>query len=55
MLQIISICYEAAIKSLQDNLDAQFVEKEHFLYALDTVKPKTPQYLLKIYDQFINS
>lgn len=53
--EIISICYEAAIKSLQDNLDAQFVEKEHFLYALDTVKPKTPQYLLKIYDQFINS
>ncbi|XP_072760748.1 ATPase family gene 2 protein homolog A [Anoplolepis gracilipes] len=52
--EIQAICHEAAMKALEENLDATVVKKEHFIAAFKTVTPRTPASLLKIYEDYMN-
>ncbi|XP_065226445.1 ATPase family gene 2 protein homolog A [Planococcus citri] len=53
--EVIAVCHEAAMKALQDDLNADVVSKKHFSYALSILKPRTPLSLLKIYDKFLEN
>ncbi|XP_070528216.1 ATPase family gene 2 protein homolog A isoform X2 [Cardiocondyla obscurior] len=53
--EIQAICHEAAMKALEENLDAAIVTKEHFKAAFKTVTPRTPASLIKIYENYINT
>lgn len=51
--EIQAICHEAAMKALEENLDAAIVTKEHFNAAFRVVTPRTPNSLMKIYEDYI--
>ncbi|KAL6447261.1 hypothetical protein ACFW04_001487 [Cataglyphis niger] len=52
--EIQAICHEAAMKALEEDLNATVVIKEHFIAAFKTVTPRTPISLLKIYEDYMN-
>ncbi|XP_050464249.1 ribosome biogenesis protein SPATA5 [Cataglyphis hispanica] len=52
--EIQAICHEAAMKALEEDLNATVVIKEHFIAAFKTVTPRTPVSLLKIYEDYMN-
>ncbi|XP_043490885.1 ATPase family protein 2 homolog isoform X2 [Polistes fuscatus] len=52
--EIQAICHEAAINSLEENLDAAIVTKDHFKVALSIVTPRTPTSLIQLYENYIN-
>ncbi|KAI4486223.1 hypothetical protein M0802_012462 [Mischocyttarus mexicanus] len=52
--EIQAICHEAAMNSLEENLDAAIVTKDHFKVALSIVTPRTPTSLLQLYENYIN-
>lgn len=47
-----ALCHEAALKALEKDLDCPEVTMEHFELVIRDYKPRTPQYLLKIYEEF---
>lgn len=53
--EVNAVCHEAAMKALEENLDAKHVTQKHFLNALKLVTPRTSQHLLKIYDDYVNN
>ncbi|KAE9537179.1 hypothetical protein AGLY_006202 [Aphis glycines] len=50
--EVISICHEASLKALEENIKAEQVEMCHFEVSLQSLKPQTPLWLLKIYEKF---
>lgn len=52
--EIQAICHEAAMKALEENLDAVVVTKEHFIAAFKAIAPRTPISLIKIYEDYMN-
>lgn len=46
------LCHEAALRALERDLDCQEVTMEHFEHVLKDYKPRTPEYLLKVYKEF---
>lgn len=50
--EIKAVCHEAAMKALEEDLDATIIIKEHFIAALKIVTPRTPDSLLKIYEDY---
>lgn len=53
--EIVAVCQEAALKALEENIDANLVHNEHFLAALKIITPRTSQQLLDIYDTYNKS
>ncbi|XP_055917820.1 ribosome biogenesis protein SPATA5 [Eupeodes corollae] len=51
--EIQAVCHEAALKSLEDDFDAQFISWKEFEYTLKTVQPRTSPELLKLYDDYL--
>lgn len=49
---MIAICHEASLKALEDNIKAEKVEMNHFEVSLQSLRPQTPLWLLKIYEEF---
>lgn len=47
-----ALCHEAALRALERDLDCLEVTMEHFEYVLKHFKPRTPDYLLKVYEDF---
>lgn len=47
-----ALCKEAALKALEIDLNCKYVTMEHFEIVLKDYKPRTPDYLLKIYEEF---
>ncbi|XP_075974183.1 ATPase family gene 2 protein homolog A [Anticarsia gemmatalis] len=47
-----ALCHEAALKALENDLDCAEITMEHFERVLCDYKPRTPQYLLDVYEQF---
>ncbi|XP_022119282.2 ATPase family protein 2 homolog [Pieris rapae] len=47
-----ALCQEAALQALENNLDCPAVRMEHFQNVLKDFRPRTPQSLLKIYEEF---
>ncbi|XP_066145360.1 ATPase family gene 2 protein homolog A isoform X2 [Euwallacea fornicatus] len=52
--EVNAVCHEAAMFALEEDLQSAFVETRHFAKALMMVTPRTPQNLLKIYEDYIN-
>ena len=50
--EITAICREAALAALQDDINAVHVKHEHFVKALQTVKPQISADLVQYYNQF---
>lgn len=50
--EIQAICQEAALYALEECLDAETVQWKHFERALFSVKPRTSQELLRMYDEY---
>uniref|UniRef100_T1GNG7 AAA+ ATPase domain-containing protein n=1 Tax=Megaselia scalaris TaxID=36166 RepID=T1GNG7_MEGSC len=51
--EIQAICQEAALKTLDENIEAKEVTWKHFEYALSVIQPRTSPQLLKTYDEYI--
>lgn len=47
-----ALCHEAALRALERDLECLEVTMEHFEHVLKDFKPRTPEYLLKIYEDF---
>ncbi|XP_043527623.1 ATPase family protein 2 homolog isoform X1 [Frieseomelitta varia] len=52
--EIQAICHEAAMKALEENLNANIITKEHFKAALAIITPRTPASLINLYNEYIN-
>lgn len=50
--EIQAICQEAALKTLEESLEAKSVEWRHVLDALVAVKPRTSKDLLELYERY---
>lgn len=48
--EINAVCHEAAMKALENSLEADSVTQEHFMEALKIITPRTSNDLLKIYN-----
>lgn len=51
--EIQAVCQEAALKTLEENFEATHIKKEHFEYALASVKPRTSSELLQLYQEYM--
>uniref|UniRef100_A0A2A4K480 AAA+ ATPase domain-containing protein n=1 Tax=Heliothis virescens TaxID=7102 RepID=A0A2A4K480_HELVI len=47
-----ALCHEAALRALEKDLDCPEVTMEHFEHVLKDFKPRTPESLLKVYQEF---
>ena len=52
--EIQAICHEAAMKALEEDLDAATITKEHFKAALAIITPRTPPSLINLYSNYMN-
>ncbi|XP_043266039.1 ATPase family protein 2 homolog isoform X2 [Colletes gigas] len=52
--EIQAICHEAAMKALEEDLNAAIITKEHFKVALAIITPRTPTSLINLYNDYIN-
>lgn len=52
--EINAVCHEAAMKALEEDLQADSVTHRHFLEALKLVTPRTNAELLNMYSEFVN-
>lgn len=50
--EIAAVCNEAALKALEENIEAQEITWEHFQKALESVKPRNQSDLLEVYSRF---
>ncbi|XP_043267934.1 ATPase family protein 2 homolog isoform X2 [Venturia canescens] len=53
--EVQAICHEAAMKALEESLDATTITKEHFKAAFSIVTPRTPASLVKLYEDYLNN
>lgn len=53
--EVQAICQEAAMKALEDNIDAVIVNWTHFQKALEVVQPRTNADLLKLYEDYLKN
>lgn len=53
--EVQAVCQEAAMKALEDNIDATIVDWKHFTKALEVVQPRTNADLLKLYDDYLKN
>nr|XP_034173672.1 ATPase family protein 2 homolog isoform X2 [Osmia lignaria] len=52
--EIQAICHEAAMKALEEDLNASIITKVHFKAALALITPRTPPSLINLYSDYIN-
>ena len=52
LFQIISVCHEAALFALQEDITTQLVQKHHFEQALSVVTPRTSENLKQFYTNY---
>lgn len=53
--EVNAVCHEAAMKALEEDLEAQHVTQAHFVEALKLVTPRTPSSLLQMYNDYLGS
>lgn len=53
--EVQAVCNEAAMLALEENMDAKTVDDKHFEKALKLVQPRTPNYLLDIYEKYASN
>ena len=50
--EIVAVCREASIATLDENILANFVEMKHFLIAIQKVTPRITSDMISFYDNF---
>ncbi|XP_067945967.1 ATPase family gene 2 protein homolog A-like [Watersipora subatra] len=50
--EIVSVCNEAAIMAMQEDLAAEQIRKEHIMAAIGVVKPQTTESMVKYYTDY---
>ncbi|KAG4072431.1 hypothetical protein HA402_004363 [Bradysia odoriphaga] len=53
--EVQAVCQEAAMKALEDSIDAVVVSWKHFEKALEVVQPRTNSELLKLYENYLKT
>lgn len=53
--EINAVCHEAAMKALEEDLEAQFVRQVDFVEALKLITPRTPPSLLQMYSEYLSN
>ncbi|XP_067009613.2 ATPase family gene 2 protein homolog A isoform X2 [Anabrus simplex] len=53
--EVLAVCHEAAMKALEEDINAPEVSLRHFEIALEYVVPRTPDSLLQLYDKYLKS
>ncbi|KAJ8931196.1 hypothetical protein NQ314_015919 [Rhamnusium bicolor] len=51
--EVNAVCHEAAMMALEENIEIQYVENKHFEKALKLITPRTPQSLIKLYEDYV--
>lgn len=51
--EIQAVCNEAAMKALEEDLNATQITAEHFRIAVSNVRPRDHSDLIKIYNNFL--
>lgn len=51
--EIQAVCHEAAMKALEIDINAKQVDVAHFESALKIITPRTPDKLLRIYEEYV--
>ena len=52
--EICSVCQEAGLLALREDINAEEITNKHFIEALDLVKPGTSEETINFYDKFFN-
>lgn len=52
--EVVAVCYEAALKALEEDMTSSYVMRKHFLVALSIILPRTPKSLITIYENYLN-
>ncbi|GLV40036.1 uncharacterized protein CBL_10933 [Carabus blaptoides fortunei] len=51
--EVQAVCHEAAMKALEEDIEASSVTTEHFAKAFHIITPRTPPSLLKVYEEYL--
>ncbi|XP_071440469.1 ATPase family gene 2 protein homolog A [Hetaerina americana] len=52
--EVVAVCQEAGLNALEDDIHAECIMQHHVEKALNNVKPRTSQYLLDLYETYVN-
>ena len=50
--EIVALCNEAALKALEENVEAETINQKHFQDATSLIKPRINHHLLEVYEKF---
>ena len=53
--EVVAVCREAALAAMQENVEARFISKAHFLHATSATQPRLTKELLTFYDNYRKS
>ena len=51
--EVNAVCHEAAMMALEESIDAETIEIRHFEKALKLIVPRTPDGLIKLYEDYL--
>ena len=51
-MQVVSLCQEAALCAMHEDITCSHVSQRHFSQALETVKPQTDQTTIEFYEKY---
>lgn len=50
--EVNAVCHEAAMMALEENIEIEYVDNKHFDKALTLIQPRTPESLIKLYEEY---
>ncbi|KAJ3026881.1 UNVERIFIED_CONTAM: spermatogenesis associated protein 5 [Siphonaria sp. JEL0065] len=50
--EVVSVCQEAAMYAMEEDVDIEFVSRRHFLQAIESVTPRITKEMIEFYDRF---
>ena len=53
-VQIVSLCQEAALCAMHEDITCSLVSHKHFMEAFDTVQPQTDRTTIEFYEKYIS-
>ena len=50
-----AVCNEAALSAMQEDITTDKLQKRHFIYAIDSIKPQTTDTMVKYYEDYASA
>ncbi|KAH8555568.1 P-loop containing nucleoside triphosphate hydrolase protein [Umbelopsis sp. PMI_123] len=50
--EVVAICQEAALQAMEDDIDVQCIQQEHFMRAIQSMKKRITPEMIQFYDDF---